>query len=50
MSNHHNRVLIRAGARELTQQEVEKVQGGKGTTTVCTIDGPAFKDGDPGEC
>jgi len=50
MSNHHNRVLIRAGARELTQQEVEKVHAGLGTATSCTFEPPNFKDGDVGEC
>ncbi|MBZ5522885.1 MAG: hypothetical protein LAP21_11665 [Acidobacteriia bacterium] len=49
MSNHHNRVLIRAGARELTQQEVEKIYAGVGTTTICTHVAAA-KDGDLGEC
>jgi hypothetical protein len=44
-----NRVLSRMGARELTQQEAEKVQGGFRTLTVCTnINGQ--KDEDIGEC
>ncbi len=52
MSNHHNdRVLVREGARELSQQEVERVHGGRiGTATLCSFEPPNFKDGDPGEC
>jgi hypothetical protein len=46
-----NRVLIRRGARELNEQEVDKVSGGLRTDTVCTF-GPNGKDGDTffGEC
>jgi hypothetical protein len=39
--NHDNRVLIRRGARELTQAEVESVQGAlkvNHTLTPCFID------------
>jgi hypothetical protein len=39
--NHDNRVLIRRGARELTQDEVESVQGAlkvNHTLTPCFID------------
>lgn len=51
MSNHHNnRVLVREGARELNRQEVERVQGGVGTQTLCTFRGATIADGDPGEC
>jgi hypothetical protein len=57
MSNQEdNRVLSRAGARELTEEEVERVSGnGKGipqTTTACTFPGVKLSalDGDPGEC
>jgi len=50
MSNYHNRVLIRAGARELAPHEVRKVQANTGTDTVCTYIPPSFLDGDPGEC
>src|SRR4029077_14821049 len=35
--NDHNRVLIRQGARELNEQEVEKVSGGVRTLTACTL-------------
>jgi hypothetical protein len=51
--NSDNRVLIRKGALELTEKEVEHVSGGIHTLTACTI-GPtsAHKDGDAaiGEC
>lgn len=50
MSNNTDRVLIRRGARELSQQEVEKVRGAFGTQTSCTFEPPNFVDGDPGEC
>ncbi len=48
----NNRVLVRRGARELTEEEVTQVSGaGRMTATKCTFD-PAtgFKDGDTGEC
>ena len=52
MSN-QNRVLIRQGARELNEEEVERVGGGLRlpTDTVCTF-GPKGQDGDTflGEC
>jgi hypothetical protein len=52
--NDQNRVLIRKGARELNEQEVEQVGGGLRTLTVCTIASPAgtTRDGDTflGEC
>lgn len=52
MSNREERVLGRRGARELTEQEARKIQGGISTSTVCTI--PNFLhpngDGDKGEC
>jgi hypothetical protein len=47
--NQDNRVLSRLGARELTQEETDNVQGGLNTQTVCThCEG--FTDGDVGEC
>jgi hypothetical protein len=47
--NQDNRVLSRVGARELTQEEADKVQGGFRTLTVCTnFNGQ--KDEDIGEC
>lgn len=52
--NDSNRVLTRAGARELTGEEVELIGGGLHTETVCTIPTAscANKDGDAsiGEC
>lgn len=51
--NQENRVLSRQGARELTQEEANNVQGGLRTLTVCTFGvsaGSSFADGDPGEC
>lgn len=50
MENHNSRVLVRKGARELSQQEIERVQGARGTATLCTFEPPNFKDGDTGEC
>jgi len=35
--NEHNRVLVRQGARELNEQEVEQVSGGFRTLTACTL-------------
>jgi hypothetical protein len=47
--NQANRVLSRMGARELTQQEADKVNGGFRTLTVCTkLNGQL--DEDIGEC
>lgn len=47
----NNRVLIRQGARELTQQELNSVLGALHTATKCTFD-PLTRhtDGDTGEC
>ena len=48
-----NRVLVRNGARELTQEEVERISGGLRTLTPCTIGlTAAHRDGDVsiGEC
>lgn len=50
MTTQHDRVLMRAGARELSREEVENVPGGVSTTTKCSFVPPSFKDGDPGEC
>ena len=47
--NQDNRVLSRLGARELTQEEEDKVQGGFRTLTVCTFFN-GQKDEDIGEC
>lgn len=47
--NNDNRVLSRVGARELTQQEVDTVQGGFRTLTVCTKFNGQL-DEDIGEC
>jgi hypothetical protein len=46
-----SRVLMRQGARELTQEELDCVTGAVHTATKCTFD-PAtgHKDGDLGEC
>lgn len=49
-----NRVLLRQGARALTEQEVESVSGGIHTETACTVPTASCpnKDGDAsiGEC
>jgi len=50
MANQSNRVLVRAWARELTPQEAEIVNGGRGTTTLCSLRPPNVLDGDLGEC
>ena len=51
MIDHNDRVLVRAGARTLTPQEIKVVSGGgRGTDTVCTFRGSTVFDGDPGEC
>lgn len=46
-----NRVLMRQGARELSQEELDSVAGARHTATKCTFD-PAtgHTDGDLGEC
>jgi hypothetical protein len=49
MNKKDNRVLARAQARELTENEAEKVSGGVHTETVCTFNGTSL-DGDVGEC
>ncbi len=52
--NDQNRVLIRHGARELDAEEIERISGGLGTDTFCTIPSSicSNKDGDAsiGEC
>src|SRR5258708_2218582 len=52
--DNQNRVLIRRGARSLSAEEIERVGGGIGTTTLCTIPSTTCpnKDGDAqiGEC
>ena len=51
--NDQNRVLVRKGARELTEQETALINGGLRTLTPCTIgNGPHHRDGDAsiGEC
>jgi len=48
--NEQNRVLIRKGARELTEREVEEVNGGLRTATLCTCCEGGGIDGDTGEC
>ena len=49
-----NRVVIRRGARELTENEVDRVGGGIHTETPCTVPTASCpnKDGDAsiGEC
>ena len=44
--NEHNRVLVRQGARELNEQEVEQVCGGFRTLTACTLVAPGQFDGE----
>ena len=39
-NNNDNRVLIRMGARQLTQNEVEQVAGGKLTFASVLVTGP----------
>ncbi|MBZ5506484.1 MAG: hypothetical protein LAO78_13580 [Acidobacteriia bacterium] len=43
--NDQNRVLVRRGARNLNEKEIEQVSGGLRTDTVCTF-GPNGNDGD----
>jgi hypothetical protein len=53
MHEDNNRVLCRNGARELTEQETDRINGGLRTLTPCTIGpGPHHRDGDAsiGEC
>jgi hypothetical protein len=44
--NNQDRVLIRQGARELNQQEVEQVSGGLRTLTACTLVSAGVTDGE----
>jgi hypothetical protein len=48
--NDENRVLLRKGARQLNEQEVEQVNGGLHTATLCSCCINGHIDGDPGEC
>lgn len=52
MNNENSRVLVRKGARELSEQEVETVSGSIHTLTACTFDPQFGADGDAriGEC
>jgi hypothetical protein len=45
-----NRVLSRAGARDLTPQEAAVVAGGQAQTNVCTIGSNGQPDGDVHPC
>ena len=47
-----NRVLGRIGARELSDQETQSVQGGIHTLAPCTAPSPAHPNGDgvPADC
>jgi hypothetical protein len=46
------RVLVRRGARDLTHDEVDLVNGGLRTQTLCSINALGQRDGDVslGEC
>jgi hypothetical protein len=44
--NNQNRVLVRRGARDMTEQEVEKVCGGLRTATKCSVTPAGAIDGD----
>jgi len=50
--NDENRVLIRRGARDLSEEEMERVGGGLRTATFCSINRLGQRDGDTflGEC
>jgi hypothetical protein len=52
MSNHDNRVLVRRGARYLSEEEAQNVTGGtvRGTETLCSIGVNGKIDGDLNEC
>ena len=50
MSNQQNRVLSRAGARLLSEQEVRVVSGALVTLTKCTVTVDGKVDGDIHEC
>lgn len=41
-----NRVLGRIGARELSDQETQKVKGGFATGALCSAPSPRFPNGD----
>jgi hypothetical protein len=43
-----NRVIQRIGARELTQEEIEKIKGGIRTITTCTFTNVFGFGGDEG--
>lgn len=47
-----DRVLGRTGARELSDQETERVQGGFRTGALCSAPSPTFPHGDgvPADC
>ena len=44
--NNQNRVLVRQGARDLNEQEVEQVSGGFRTLTACTLVAVGVFDGE----
>ena len=48
--NHQNRVLVRQGARDLNEKEVEQVCGGISTATKCSVTPAGAIDGDLHEC
>lgn len=48
--NNQNRVLLRQGARDLTEQEVQQVNGALRTLTLCSCCINGHVDGDIGEC
>jgi hypothetical protein len=52
MSNQNNRVLVRKGARQLSEEEARNVSGGAvaGTLTLCSIGANGKIDGDLHEC
>lgn len=52
MNQHENtRVLMRQGARDLSQEEISSVAGAVNTKTKCTLDPiTGHTDGDLGEC
>jgi hypothetical protein len=50
MSNQNDRVLMRKGARQLSEEEAGKVTGGLGTLTLCSIGINGKFDGDLNEC
>lgn len=47
-----NRVLIRQGARELSEKETQNVKGGVHTLAPCSAPGPGHPNGDgvPADC